>query len=148
MNTARVISERALEAILKAAEGVNSERDLLEGPPTRVAILNECDREQAVAETHENADDVFHVLAGSAVVTLGGTLDSPEEVAPGEWRAKGIKGGINTEVRAGDIILIPRGTPHMRHTSGRHVSLLLVKVTGGIDANAVQLTATSDPQQL
>lgn len=134
MNTARIITEKALAGILNSAEGTNAERDLMDGPPTRVAILHECGREATAAEVHENADDIFHVLAGSAVVTLGGTLEEPVELAPGEWRGTGIAGGTDSEVRDGDIILIPRGTPHMRHTQGRQASLLLVKVSAATKA--------------
>jgi mannose-6-phosphate isomerase-like protein (cupin superfamily) len=132
MNTARVITQQALAGILRTAEGTNAERDLMEGPPTRVALLHESDRPPTTAEIHEYADDVLHVLRGSAVVTLGGTLESPAEVAPGEWRGAGICGGSETEVNAGDIVLIPRGVAHARHTSGRQATLLLVKVTGGM----------------
>lgn len=130
---ARVITAQALEAILRAAKGTNAERNLLDGPPARVAILHERDKAATVAEIHVNADDIFYVLDGSAVVTLGGTLDAPLEVSHGEWRGSAISGGREHQVSAGDIILIPRGTPHMRHTVGQTASLLLVKVTTSVE---------------
>lgn len=130
MNIARVITSQALEGILRTARGTNAERNLMDGPPTRVAILHECDKPVTIAEMHESADDVFHVLEGSAAVTLGGTLIAPHEISPGEWRGTGITGGSEQDVHAGDLILIPRGVPHMRHTTGRTAALLLVKVFG------------------
>lgn len=129
MNVARIITSQALDAIVRSVCGANIERDLLEGPPARVAILSECGKAASASEIHELADDVFYVLQGSAVVTLGGTLNDPVQTADGEWRGTGIIGGTEREVSAGDIILIPRGTPHMRHTVGHTAALLLVKVS-------------------
>ncbi|HEY3412496.1 MAG TPA: cupin domain-containing protein [Armatimonadota bacterium] len=129
MNTARIITSQALDAIIRSAAGTNAERELMDGPPTRVAILHECGKAGATAETHEQADDIFYVLDGSAVVTLGGTLNDAVQTAEGEWRGSGISGGMEQQVSKGDVMLIPRGTPHMRHTIGRTAALLLVKVS-------------------
>lgn len=129
MNVARVITAQALESIIRNARGDNSERDLMDGPPTRVAILHECEKPATTSEVHEHADDIFYVLEGSAVVTLGGALIDPVRTANGEWRGTGVTGGTEQQVSTGDIILIPRGTPHVRHTMGRSVALLLVKVS-------------------
>jgi mannose-6-phosphate isomerase-like protein (cupin superfamily) len=128
-NVARVITSQALDAIIRVARGTNAERDLMDGPPARVAILHENGKPATTSEIHEHADDIFYVLDGSAVVTLGGTLIAAVQTAEGEWRGSGLLGGTEHYVSAGDIILIPRGTPHMRHTVGRTAALLLVKVS-------------------
>jgi mannose-6-phosphate isomerase-like protein (cupin superfamily) len=99
-----------------------------EGMQLRVAVQHEKNRAAPAAEVHDASDDVYYVLEGSATLTLGGTLDSPREVEPGEWRAKTISGGKAYEVNKGDLIVVPRGTPHMRSTVGKTFSMILIKV--------------------
>jgi mannose-6-phosphate isomerase-like protein (cupin superfamily) len=99
-----------------------------EGMELRVAVQHEKDRAAAAAEIHDASDDVYYVLEGSATLTLGGTLESPREVEPGEWRGPRINGGQEFEVTKGDLIVVPRGTPHMRSTTGKDFSMILIKV--------------------
>ncbi|HEX8072334.1 MAG TPA: hypothetical protein VF546_20480 [Pyrinomonadaceae bacterium] len=98
------------------------------GMQLRVAVQHEKDRADAQAEVHDASDDVYYVLAGSATLTLGGQLDAPREATPGEWRAARIVGGQTFEVTKGDLIVVPRGTPHQRTTAGKDFSMILIKV--------------------
>ena len=99
-----------------------------EGMELRVAVQHENNLAPASAEIHDASDDVYYVLEGSATLTLGGTLETPKEVEPGEWRGPGIKGGQSFDVKKGDLIVVPRGTPHMRSTSGKDFAMILIKV--------------------
>lgn len=99
-----------------------------EGMELRVAVQHENNLAPAAAEIHDASDDVYYVLEGTATLTLGGTLETPKEVEPGEWRGPGIKGGQNFDVKKGDLIVVPRGTPHMRSTVGKDFSMILIKV--------------------
>ena len=67
------------------------------------------------------------MIEGSATLTLGGTLEAAREVEPGEWRGR-IVGGQKIEVAKGDLIIVPRGTPHQRSTVGQDFSMILIKV--------------------
>lgn len=80
------------------------------------------------AETHAATDDYHFVLDGSASYTLGGRLEDPREVRPGESRAPSIAGGIAVDVEKGDLVFVPRGIPHQRSTAGRAVAVMLIKV--------------------
>ena len=99
-----------------------------EGMELRVAVQHEADRAAASAEIHDASDDVYYVLEGTATLTLGGKLESPKEVEPGEWRGPRIEGGQNIDVKKGDLIVVPRGTPHMRSTVGKDFAMILIKV--------------------
>lgn len=99
-----------------------------EGMELRVAVQHEHDRAAAAAEIHDASDDVYYVLEGSATLTLGGTLESPREVEPGEWRGPRISGGQQFDVAKGDLVVVPRGTPHMRSTVGKDFAMILIKV--------------------
>jgi mannose-6-phosphate isomerase-like protein (cupin superfamily) len=99
-----------------------------EGMELRVAVQHESDRAAASAEIHDASDDVYYVLEGTATLTLGGRLEAPKEVEPGEWRGPRIEGGQNFDVKKGDLVIVPRGTPHMRSTAGKDFAMILIKV--------------------
>ncbi|HVF88352.1 MAG TPA: hypothetical protein VM866_12220 [Pyrinomonadaceae bacterium] len=99
-----------------------------EGLQTRFFVQHERDKNDSEAEVHDNADDYHFVLEGAGTYTLGGQLDAPREISPGEWRAARVTGGQKIEVKKGDMIFVPRGTAHVRSTAGRDFSLMLVKV--------------------
>ena len=99
-----------------------------EGMELRVAVQHENNLAPAAAEIHDESDDVYYVLEGSATLTLGGKLEAPKEVEPGEWRGPRIEGGQNFDVKKGDLIVVPRGTPHMRSTVGKDFAMILIKV--------------------
>ena len=106
----------------------NKAEDLIggEGMQTRVAIQHDKSRPTAAAELHDASDDVYYVLAGTATLTLGGRLDAPKEIEPGEWRSPSINGGQTFQISKGDLIVVPRGTPHQR--TGKDFSMILIKV--------------------
>ncbi|MET0624009.1 MAG: hypothetical protein ABW250_13575 [Pyrinomonadaceae bacterium] len=99
-----------------------------EGMELRVAIQHEAGRPAAAAEIHDASDDVYYVLEGTATLTLGGRLEAPKEIEPGEWRGPRIEGGKNFDVKKGDLVIVPRGTPHMRSTAGKDFAMILIKV--------------------
>jgi mannose-6-phosphate isomerase-like protein (cupin superfamily) len=95
----------------------------------RVAVQHDKLRENADAEVHDASDDVYYVLDGSAKLTLGGSLENPREATPGEWKSKTIIGGTTFEIKKGDLIIVPRGTPHQRNSiKGQEFSMILIKI--------------------
>ncbi|HSE31855.1 MAG TPA: GDSL-type esterase/lipase family protein [Pyrinomonadaceae bacterium] len=99
-----------------------------EGMELRVAIQHEKDTAAANGEVHDASDDVYYVLDGSATLTLGGTLEGAKEIEPGEWRGPQITGGQKVAINKGDLIVVPRGTPHQRSTTGQNFTMILIKV--------------------
>lgn len=106
----------------------NKAEDLIggQGMQTRVAIQHDKSRPTAAAELHDASDDVYYVLEGTATLTLGGRLDAPKEIEPGEWRSPTINGGQTFQITKGDLIVVPRGTPHQR--TGKDFSMILIKI--------------------
>ncbi|HEV2707903.1 MAG TPA: hypothetical protein VGV59_18430 [Pyrinomonadaceae bacterium] len=98
------------------------------GSQLRVAVQHERNRTATEAEVHDASDDVYYVLEGVATLTLGGRLEAPRETEPGEWRAARISGGRTVDIKKGDLVVVPRGTPHMRSTAGKEFSMILIKV--------------------
>lgn len=126
-----VKTNQEVSDINKALGRENKVTDLIGGAgmQTRVAIQHDEKKDSATAEVHDASDDVFYVLDGSAELTLGGKLDDPREAAPGEWKSEKIIGGKTFTIKKGDLIVVPRGTPHQRiNSKGKTFSLILIKI--------------------
>ena len=124
-----VLPAQSLGDLERKLRSENKAEDLIGGAgmQLRVAIQHEKDHAAPSGELHDASDDVYYVLEGTATLTLGGKLEAPREVEPGEWRGK-INGGQNVEIKKGDLIIVPRGTPHERNTVGKDFSMILIKI--------------------
>ena len=123
-----VLNNQSLADLERKLQPDNKVEDLIggEGMQLRVAVQHDKSRPTAQAELHDASDDVYYVLEGKATLTLGGRLDAPREVEPGEWRSARILGGQTFEISKGDLIVVPRGTPHQR--TGKDFSMILIKI--------------------
>src|SRR5205085_5144170 len=123
-----VLQAQSLSDLEQKLSTDNKVEDLIggEGMQLRVAVQHDKSRPTALAELHDASDDVYYVLDGSATLTLGGKLESPREAEPGEWRSPKIIGGQTFEIKKGDLIVVPRGTPHQR--TGKDFSMILIKI--------------------
>jgi len=116
-NTLKQKSGNANEDIVAAA-----------GMQTRVAIFQDKNRVNDLNEVHDGSDDIYYVLDGTATLMLGGTLVEPNEISPGEWRAKTATGGEAVKIKKGDLIFVPRGTRHQRTVTDKKFSMILIKI--------------------
>ncbi len=72
-----------------------------------------CHREvPGIPEVHLKDTDVFYALEGSATLVTGGTLVGGHSIASDEIRGKEITGGKAYKLKKGDVIIIPKNTPH------------------------------------
>jgi mannose-6-phosphate isomerase-like protein (cupin superfamily) len=125
-----VLNAQSLDDLERKLQPDNKVEDLIGGAgmQLRVAVQHEKDKPAADAEVHDASDDVYYVLNGAATLILGGRLDAPHEAQPGEWRAAHIVGGRTVNIAKGDLIVVPRGTPHQRSTAGQDFTMILIKV--------------------
>jgi quercetin dioxygenase-like cupin family protein len=80
------------------------------------------------AEIHEGETDIIYVLEGSATFVTGGTVVDGRTTAPGETRGAGIQGGDTRQITRGDVIIVPRGTPHWFKNVDGIINYYVVKV--------------------
>ena len=125
-----VLSAQSLDDLQKTLQVDNKTSELIDsgGMQLRVAVQHEKNKTGAAAELHDASDDVYYVLDGSAMLVLGGKLDAPKETDPGEWRSPRIIDGKTIEIKKGDVIIVPRGTPHQRSTENKDFTMLLIKI--------------------
>ena len=125
-----VMSSQSLDDLQKTLQPDNKTSELIDsaGMQLRVAVQHEKNKTGAAAELHDASDDVYYVLNGSATLVLGGKLDSPKETDPGEWRSPRIIDGKTIEIKKGDLVVVPRGTPHQRSNENKDFTMILIKI--------------------
>src|ERR1044071_2687489 len=125
-----VMTGQSLADVQKSVQPENKAAELIDsaGLQFRVAVQHEKNRTGAAAELHDASDDVYYVLEGSAMLVLGGRLEDPKETDPGEWRSPRIIDGQTFEIKKGDLVIVPRGTPHQRGTAGKDFTMILIKI--------------------
>ena len=64
------------------------------------------------AEIHTLDTDIIYVLEGTATFVTGGTAVDTKTVAPNEIRGASIRDGQTVQLKKGDIMIVPNGTPH------------------------------------
>jgi glc operon protein GlcG len=80
------------------------------------------------AEVHENETDIIYVLEGTTTFVTGGTVVDGRSTSPGEIRGASIAGGTSRKLAQGDVIVVPRGTPHWFKEVDGTVNYYVVKV--------------------
>ena len=101
--------------------------------PFTVVLAVEVSYREDQFEWHENHDHVFHILDGMTVYEIGGTPKDARSIGPGEWRAAGSEGATAVQLNKGDMLVIPRGTPH-RQSTPETVTFMLISPRGVMKA--------------
>jgi len=80
------------------------------------------------AEVHAKDADIIYVLEGTAVLVTGGTVVEPTTTAPDEVRGREIQGGETRQLKKGDVLIVPAGTPHWFQSVPAAFTYYVVKV--------------------
>jgi len=78
-------------------------------------------------EIHEKETDIFYIMDGGATIIVGGTAVEPKQTRPGQMTAKDIQGGQTYQLKKGDVLVIPAGTPHWFKQVNGSINYLTVK---------------------
>lgn len=65
-----------------------------------------------MAEVHVKDADLIYVIEGSATFVTGGRVVEGKTIAPDEIRGASIVEGQTRHLARGDVIIVPKGTPH------------------------------------
>jgi mannose-6-phosphate isomerase-like protein (cupin superfamily) len=113
---------------LQAKPGNDNLVDAKTGPFT-VVLTAEMAKSPKEFEWHEGRDHIVQILDGSTVYEVGGTPKDGHSKGPGEWLAPVSAGATTMTLKKGDMLVIPRGTPHKRSTA-ESVTLILISPMG------------------
>lgn len=86
---------------------------LVDGSQGRNYMVHASHRDKAgMAEVHTLDADIIYVLKGTATFVTGGTVVDGKNIEPTEIRGASITGGETRQLTKGDVIVVPKGTPH------------------------------------
>ena len=116
---------------VKATEAKPGDKKLVDPTkiPLAVVITTETGKSAADFEWHEGRDHLVQMMEGTTVYEVGGTPKNGRNTKLGEWLAKECEGARRVELKKGDMLLIPRNTPHKRSTAGT-VTFMLISSSG------------------
>ncbi len=97
--------------------------------PLTVVLTTEVAKSAKEFEWHEGRDHIVQILDGATQYELGGTPTNARNTKPEEWLASASTGSTKLLLKKGDLLVIPRGTPHKRTTAGS-VTFLLISSSG------------------
>lgn len=81
------------------------------------------------AEVHARDTDIMYVLEGTATLVTGGEVVGGKSTATDEIRGDAITGGDPHPLVKGDVIIIPKGIPHLFKDVKPPFLYYVVKVT-------------------
>jgi len=86
------------------------------------------EKRKGAADIHGADDEIFVILDGAATATLGGDVTDKKPSGEHEFRGTTIAGGVRRPVAAGDLVSVPRGTPHQMDAGSGEVLYLVIKI--------------------
>ena len=127
----QVFTAEKLADAMKALQAKPGNDNLYESKalPLTIVMTTEEKKSAKEFEYHEGRDHILLVLEGATKYELGGTPKDARNTKPGEWLAPASEGATTVTLKKGDMIVIPRGTPHKRSTEGS-VTFTLISTTG------------------
>ena len=127
--TFQLFTAQSIQDDMKALQAKPGNNNLVEGKNFTVALTTETAKSAKEFELHENRDHVLQILDGATVYEVGGTLKDGRNTKPGEWLAPAADGATTLALKKGDMLVIPRGTPHKRSTA-ESVTFTLISPMG------------------
>jgi mannose-6-phosphate isomerase-like protein (cupin superfamily) len=125
----KVFDYATIAGIVQGLDASPGNKDLMKTPalPFSIAFTVEKKKSAKEFEYHEGRHHIFHVIEGTTVYELGGTPQGAHSTGPNEWLAPSSTGSTTVTLHKGDILVIPKGTPHKRSTA-ESVTLSLVSI--------------------
>jgi mannose-6-phosphate isomerase-like protein (cupin superfamily) len=106
-----------------------------------VAIVHRGTSSGVVAGTiHSEVTEVYTIVEGAGTLVTGGRLIDPQPreltvrrraVSGPGWTGRGMEGAVTRQVRPGDIIIIPAGTPHYFAEVSEPITYSVVRIDPG-----------------
>jgi quercetin dioxygenase-like cupin family protein len=131
----QVFTAGKLEDAMKALQAKPGNDNLFASKalPFTIVMTTEEKKSGKEFEYHEGRDHIFQILEGTTVYELGGTPKDARNTKPGEWLAPASEGATTLTLHKGDMLVIPRGTPHKRSTEAS-VMFTLISIEGVVKA--------------
>lgn len=93
--------------------------------PYNIRMYSENQKSQKNFEIHEFKDHFVQVMAGTLQFDIGGVPIDASTTEKGEQIAQNVKYSKLVTLGVGDVLVIPRGTPHKRIVTDSSVFLMM-----------------------
>lgn len=109
---------------------LNNQAELFaaEGGAYWLNVVNKDHAPEMIAEMHAEEADIYMALSGEGTLLLGGTLRDSSLPSPGQYRGSDLDGAESFTLAAGDVVIIPAGTPHMLDLRDSSLTYVVVKI--------------------
>jgi quercetin dioxygenase-like cupin family protein len=127
----QLISAEKIAESIKTLHATPGNDNLFQPPTLPVTVVLTVEDKKAAKEFewHEGRDHVLQILEGATTYELGGTPQNGRNTKPMEWLAPASEGATKLHLKKGDMLIIPRGTPHKR-TTETSVTFYLISTVG------------------
>ncbi len=131
----QLFTAEKLSGAMKTLEATQGNDNLFDAKslPVTIVMTYEAHKSAKEFEYHAGRDHIFQILDGETTYEVGGTPKNARSIRPGEYLAPESEGAKTFLLKKGDMLVIPRGTPHKR-TTAQSVTLLLISTTGNTPA--------------
>lgn len=92
------------------------------------SVLTAHRNKRGEVEVHRLDTDILYVVDGEATLVTGGSVVGGKTTAPNEERGTAVEGGETYHLSQGDVMIVPKSTPHWFKEVPQQVSYLVVKV--------------------
>jgi len=103
-----------------------------------IGVLYRVEGQTQNAAVHLKVSEVYHVMKGAGTLITGGALVNPKtrsadsvevtsEDGPGVT-GTAIQGGVTRQIKEGDVIVIPAGTPHWFSKIDGSLAYLVIRI--------------------
>jgi mannose-6-phosphate isomerase-like protein (cupin superfamily) len=131
----QLFSAEKLAEAAKKLQAAPGNDNLFQPPslPLTIVLTTEDKHSAREFEWHEGRDHIVQIVEGSTHYEIGGTPQDGRNTKPGEWLAPTSTNATKYNLHKGDMLVIPRGTPHKRSTE-TSVTFLLISTPGVVSA--------------
>jgi mannose-6-phosphate isomerase-like protein (cupin superfamily) len=108
--TFKYISAADAKAMVEAPVNGKGPGNIADGPDFKLTLSER--NKPGKVEQHADWNDELIIQEGDVLLNYGGTSVNAKETGPGETLGDSISGGKSVLMHAGDMVVIPAGTPH------------------------------------